>query len=73
MATAAARQRRRRRERERAGKILITVEAPEVELIEALKLAGFLDPNRADDPVAIQAALQRVVELWAVTRDDIGL
>jgi hypothetical protein len=54
--TAADRQRRRRR-RLREGRIVARVELDEVEATDALVAAGLLDPNLADDPAAIEQAL----------------
>lgn len=63
----AARQ-RRRRERMRDGKIVLTVEADEVALTEALVVGGFLDPAHVDDRARIAAAVERL--LGVVTRDN---
>jgi hypothetical protein len=72
MASNGAVRQRRRRERERAGVIVLQIEVDEIALTEQLVIAGFLAPQDIDDRTAIQAALERVVNLWAqgVTRND---
>jgi hypothetical protein len=51
---------RRRRARLRAGRIRVTIEADEAELIDLLTASGFLHPSDADDPAKIASALLKV-------------
>jgi hypothetical protein len=73
MSSSAARM-ARTRQRRRAGLILLEIEAPEVELVETLIVHGMLDPNLADDPEAIAAAVERTLEAliaeWRATPGD---
>jgi len=64
MTSAAARQ-ARHRARQRDGRVVLLVEADEDALTVKLIEAGFLRIEDAEDRQALQAALQRVVEIWA--------
>jgi hypothetical protein len=72
MSSAAARM-RRLRERERAGRVMLTVEFDETQLVETLCQARLIDrmvePSRTD----LERALERLVELvGGVTRNSIN-
>ena len=60
MSSAAARQ-RAHRARQREGKIMLMIEANEVDLTEALLAGGFLDPAHAEDRARIEAATERML------------
>jgi hypothetical protein len=58
--SSAARQ-QRHRARERRGKVVLHIEADEVELIEALLIGGFLDPAHIDDRGRVERAVERLL------------
>jgi hypothetical protein len=57
--------RRRYRARRRSGRILLRVEVSEVELVEVLVAAGYVDEHRAADRQAVEAAAARGLADWA--------
>jgi hypothetical protein len=54
------------RARRRNGLAVFQIEADTVGLIEALKVAGLLDPSKEDDRAAIKQALQRAIEIFVL-------
>ena len=52
------------RARAKAGRCLLHFEVDEVEVVVGLVAAGILDPLKADDPVALNAAAARALELF---------
>jgi hypothetical protein len=53
------------RQRKRNGDIQLTITVNEVDLVEALRHAGFIDPFE-EDHEKIRQALQRAVEIWLI-------
>lgn len=60
--SAAARQ-ARHRQRERAGRIVLRVEADEIQLVEALVASELLPEADRDDRAAVEEATARLIEL----------
>ena len=60
MSTAAARM-RSYRARQRAGRVLVSVELDETDLVATLVAHGFLDPCEADDAEKVSGAVGRVL------------
>jgi hypothetical protein len=56
---------RRYRARQRSGRVLLRVEVAEVELVEVLVAAGYVDEYRAADRQVVAAAVTRVLADWA--------
>ena len=54
------------RDRRRSGLAVLPVEVDQVNLVEALKVAGLLDPSKEEDREAIKAALTRAVEIFVM-------
>jgi len=52
------------RERQRAGVVVLQIEVNEIDLVSRLIDARLLDPNEADDREAIEAAAQRVLQIF---------
>jgi|RhiMethySRZTD1v2_1073278.scaffolds.fasta_scaffold3789369_1 hypothetical protein len=55
---------RRHRERRACGRSVFRIEAPRFDLADALTHGGFLECWDADDHAAIEAALERMVEVF---------
>jgi hypothetical protein len=70
--TAASARQRRSRARRRRGLMVLRIEAPEYQLIQALQLAGRLDEAGGMDRARVESAVERLVDdfirRWGVTR-----
>jgi hypothetical protein len=60
-----AEQARRHRQLRREGKRGLLIRVPEVELAEALRIAGFIDEHAPDpEPHELAVLLERLIETW---------
>jgi hypothetical protein len=57
-----AERKRKQRARQRAGRAMLCIEVDEIALIDALIVARFLPRAQADDPMAVIAAVQKLIE-----------
>jgi hypothetical protein len=55
------------RRRRREGLVPLRVEVPEVELVETLRIAGFIGEDEADpEPEQLARLLEHVIRLWVM-------